>query len=103
MKAGLLESAYEACLFHELTKRGLRVRRQVEVPVVYDGVTLDIGFRLDLLVEESVIVELKSVERMEPIFQAILHNYLRLTDKRVGFLINFNVMTFKEGIKRVVN
>jgi GxxExxY protein len=102
MKAGLLESVYEACLAFELRRRGLRVETQVPVPVVYDGVTLEIGFRLDVLVEDLVIVELKSVERMEPIFQAVLQNYLRLTGKRVGFLINFNVQFFKDGIKRIV-
>ncbi len=102
MQMGLLESVYEACLFYELMKRGLRVERQVSVPVIYDGVKLDVGFRLDLLVEDCVIIELKSVERMDPIFQAILQNYLRLTGKRVGFLINFNVIMFKDGIKRIV-
>ncbi|HEY7116481.1 MAG TPA: GxxExxY protein [Tepidisphaeraceae bacterium] len=102
MGPGLLESVYEACLAYELTKRGLRVQIQVPVPVVYDGVTLEVGFRLDLLVEDLVIVELKSVEKMEPIFQAILQNYLRLTGKRVGFLINFNVVMFKDGVKRIV-
>lgn len=102
MQPGLLESVYEACLFYELTKRGLRVERQVAVPVVYDGVKLEVGFRLDLLVEDSIIIELKSVEKMDPVFQAILQNYLRLTRKRVGFLINFNVVFFKDGIKRVV-
>jgi GxxExxY protein len=103
MGPGLLESVYEACLFFELTRRGLRVRRQVEVPVVYDGVTLDIGFRMDLLVEECIIIELKSVEKMEPIFHAVLQNYLRLTSKRIGFLMNFNVVMFTDGIKRKVN
>jgi GxxExxY protein len=102
MKAGLLESVYEACLAFELRRRGLRVETQVPVPVVYDGVTLEVGFRLDVLVEDLVVVELKSVERMEPIFQAVLQNYLRLTRKRVGFLINFNVQYFKGGIKRIV-
>jgi GxxExxY protein len=102
MKAGLLESVYGACLAFELRRRGLRVETQVPVPVVYDGVELEIGFRLDVLVEDLVIVELKSVERMEPIFQAVLQNYLRLTGKRVGFLINFNVQFFKDGIKRIV-
>jgi GxxExxY protein len=102
MKAGLLESVYEACLAFELRRRGLRVETQVPVPVVYDGVRLEVGFRLDVLVEDLVIIELKSVERMEPIFQAVLQNYLRLTGKRVGFLINFNVQFFKDGIKRIV-
>lgn len=103
MQPGLLESVYEACLFFELTKRGLRVERQVPVPVFYDGVKLDIGFRIDLLVEDCVIVELKAVETMNPIFPLILKNYLRLADKRVGFLMNFNVPKFKDGLKRLVN
>ena len=102
MRPGLLESVYEACLAFELRRRGLNVKVQEPVPVIYDGVKLDVGFRLDLLVEDLVIIELKAVEKMEPIFHAILQNYLRLTGKRVGFLINFNVQYFKEGIKRVV-
>lgn len=102
MKAGLLESVYEVCLAFELRKRGLKVERQVEVPVIYDGVRMEVGFRIDLLVEDEVIVEVKSVERMEPIFAAILQNYLRLTGKRLGFLINFNVLRFSDGIKRFV-
>ena len=102
MKPGLLESVYEACLAFELTRRGLRVKVQEPVPVFYDGVKLEVGFRLDLLVEDLVIIELKAVEKMEPLFQAILQNYLRLTGKRVGFLINFNVQFFKDAIKRVI-
>jgi GxxExxY protein len=102
MGPGLLESVYEACLAFELTRRGLRVKTQEPMPVIYDGVKLDVGFRLDLLVEDLVIIELKSVEKMDPIFHAILQNYLRLTGKRVGFLINFNVVFFKDGIKRIV-
>ena len=103
MQPGLLESVYEACLFYELTKRGLRVERQVPVPVFYDGVKLDVGIRIDLLVEDCVIIELKAVETMNPIFPLILKNYLRLADKRVGFLMNFNVPKFKDGLKRLVN
>jgi GxxExxY protein len=103
MQPGLLESVYEACLFYELTKRGLRVERQVPVPVFYDGVKLDVGFRIDLLVEDCVVIELKAVETMNPIFPLILKNYLRLADKRVGFLMNFNVPKFKDGLKRLVN
>ncbi len=102
MGPGLLESAYQACLEYELLKRGLRVQKEVDVPVIYEGVKLDVGFRVDLLVEDCVIIELKSVEKMHPVFEAILQNYLRLTGKRVGFLINFNVVLFKEGIKRIV-
>jgi GxxExxY protein len=102
MGPGLLESAYQACLEYELLKRGLRVEKEVDVPVIYDGVKLEVGFRVDLLVEDCVIIELKAVEKMHLVFQAILQNYLRLTGKRVGFLINFNVIFFKEGIERIV-
>ena len=103
MQPGLLESVYEPCLFYELTKRGLHVERQVPVPVFYDGVKLDVGFRIDLLVEDCVVIELKAVETMNPIFPLILKNYLRLADKRVGFLMNFNVPKFKDGLRRLIN
>ena len=103
MQPGLLESVYEACLFYEFTKRGLHVERQVPVPVFYDGVKLDVGFRIDLLVEDCVVIELKAVETMNPIFPLILKNYLRLADKRVGFLMNFNVPKFKDGLRRLIN
>lgn len=102
MQPGLLESVYEACLHYELTKRGLSVQRQVEIPVMYDGVKMEVGFRVDLLVEELVIVEVKSVMEMHPLFKKIVKNYLRLAEKRVGFLINFNVIMFKDGITRIV-
>ncbi len=101
--AGLLESAYEACLKHELTKRNLKVESQVGLPVVYDNVTIDIGYRLDLLVEDTVIVELKAVERLNTIHEAQLLSYLKLSDKKLGLLINFNVTRLKHGIKRFVN
>ena len=97
---GLLESVYEACLAHELQKRGLAVGRQVTLPVVYDGERVDAGLRLDLVVEDSVIVELKAVEKLVPLFEAQLLTYLKLSGKRLGFLINFNVPLIKEGIKR---
>lgn len=100
---GLLESAYEACLLRELRKRGLRVECQVAIPVRYDGETLDVGYRADLLVEGCVLVELKSVETVLPIHQAQLLSYLRLSQKQVGLLINFNVEHLKSGIKRVIN
>lgn len=100
---GLLESAYEACLAYELRKRGLSARTQVEQPVYYDGVRIDVGYRLDLLVEESVIVELKSVERVTPLHQAQLLSYLKLSGLKVGLLINFNVVLLKDGIQRMVN
>ena len=100
---GLLESAYEACLAFELTKRGLRVERQVALPVVYDGMQIDVGYRIDLLVEGQVIVELKSVAELVPIFDAQLLTYLKLSNLKVGLLINFNVVHLKDGIKRMVN
>jgi GxxExxY protein len=99
---GLLESVYEHCLCLELECRGLRVRRQVNVPVIYLGKTIEPGLRLDLLVEESIIVETKSVEHMNPVFRAQMITYLKLSQKRLGFLVNFNVEYVKEGIKRVV-
>ena len=100
---GLLESAYEACLSFELAQRGLSVSRQKPLPVVYRTVKLDCGYRLDLLVEESVIVEVKAVERLAPIHRAQLLSYLKLSDCKVGLLINFNVRVLKDGIRRVVN
>jgi GxxExxY protein len=100
---GLLESTYEACLAYELSKRGLRVRRQAELPVVYQGIQIDAGYRIDLIVEEVVIVELKSVAELCPIFEAQLLTYLKLSGLKVGLLINFNVEHLKEGIKRMVN
>jgi GxxExxY protein len=99
---GLLESAYEICLAHELAARGLRVERQVPLPVRYKGVELDCGYRLDLVVEGAVIIELKAVKGFEPIHTAQLLTYLRLSDQRVGLLLNFNVALLKQGIKRVV-
>lgn len=99
---GLLENVYEVCLCHELTKRGMKNRRQVIVPIVYDNITFDEGLRLDVLVEELVICELKAVEKMNPTFMAQLLTQLKLTEKRLGFLINFNVPKIKDGIKRVV-
>lgn len=98
---GLLESVYEACLVHELTKRGYAVRRQVVLPIVYEGLRLDDGLRLDLLVDDDVIVEIKAVERDAPVFLAQVMTYLKLANKRLGLLINFNVHTIKDGIRRV--
>ncbi|HZF40065.1 MAG TPA: GxxExxY protein [Blastocatellia bacterium] len=100
---GLLESAYEGCLKHELTKRGLKVLSQVTLPVIYDGVKIDVGYRIDLLVEDVVIVELKAVERLTPLSQAQLLSYLKLSGRKLGLLINFNVEHLKNGIKRIVN
>ena len=98
---GLLESVYEVCLARELGKRGLDVHRQVKFPVIYDGERLDAGLRLDLLVEDRVIVEIKAVENHKPLFEAQVLTYLKLTQKRLGLLINFNVPLIKNGIKRI--
>jgi len=100
---GLLESAYEACLVHELRKRGLSARRRVALPISYDGIRIDVGYRIDMLVEESVIVELKAVTTVLPVHEAQLLSYLKLSDRRVGLLNNFHVQHLKDGIKRMVN
>ncbi len=99
---GLLESIYETCFCHELKKRHIPYRRQVIVPLVYDGVKLAEGLRLDLLVEDLIVCELKSVEAMNRVFLAQILSQLKLTGKRLGFLINFNVPIIKEGIRRVI-
>ena len=99
---GLLESVYEVCFCHELTKQAMTNRRQVVVPFIYDGIKFEEGLRLDVLVEELVICELKAVEIMHPVFQAQLLTQMKLTGKRLGFLINFNVPLIKQGIKRLV-
>ncbi len=99
---GLLESVYEACLAAELRKRGYTVGRQVKVPIIYEGVELDEGFRIDLLFKDLVIIEVKAFEKMIPVFEAQVMTYLKLTGKRLGFLINFNVVRIKEGIQRVI-
>lgn len=100
---GLLESAYEACLVYELRKRGRKVFSQVELPVIYEDVRLDVGYRIDLLVDDCVIVELKAVDKILPIHEAQLLSYLKLSGFKVGLLINFNVMRLKQEIKRLVN
>ena len=100
---GLLESVYEAALTLELRKRGLRVEVQKAIPVFYEGTQLDVGFRADLVVEGLVLVELKSVEAVTPLFKKITNNYVRLIPLQLGFLINFNVAHLKDGITRVVN
>lgn len=100
---GLLEAAYEKALTHELELNGLSVASQVPVEMNYKGVNLGEGLRLDLLVEDSIIIELKSVEELKPVHYKQLLTYLKLMDKRIGLLINFNVYDFREGIKRVVN
>jgi len=100
---GLLESAYQACLAHELRTRGLEAATLVGLPVVYDGHKLELGYRMDLVVENRVVVEVKSVDALHPIHQAQLLSYLRLSGMRVGLLINFNVLHLREGIKRMVD
>ena len=100
---GLLESVYEIALAHELKNRGLVVERQVPIPVVYDGIKFDEGFRADLIVAGLVIIELKSVEDIHPVHKKQLLTYLRLADKRLGYLINFGAELIKDGISRVSN
>ena len=100
---GLLESAYEACLAYELRKRGLNVCAQVPLPVAYDGMQLDLGYRIDLLVDNVVVVELKAATKLLPIHEAQLLSYLKLSKHRVGLLVNFHSVHLKEGIKRMVN
>lgn len=100
---GLLESAYQACLAFELRKRGFRVTTQVPVPVVYEEVQVEVGYRADLLVEESVIVELKAVEKLAEVHEAQLQTHLKFSGLKVGLLINFNEHHLKNGIRRRVN
>ena len=100
---GLLESAYEAVLGYELEKRGLGISRQQTIPIIYQGMRIETGFRADLVVEDKVIVEIKSVETILPVHKKQLLTHLRLADKRLGLLINFNVMLIKDGITRIAN
>jgi|SRR5580765_4957842 len=100
---GMLEGAYEICLMHELVRHGFSVERQVMLPIRYQGITLDAGYRIDLLVENSVIVELKAIDRLLPVHEAQLLSYLRMSDLRLGLLINFNVRLLRDGVRRVVN
>ncbi len=99
---GLLESVHEICLGHELSKRGIPFRRQLDLPVLYDGVRLETGLRIDVLVDDRIVIELKSVESVLPVHEAQLLTYLKLANKRLGFLLNFNVPLMKNGIKRIV-
>ncbi len=100
---GMLESAYEACLLYELHKAGFKAEKQVTLPIIYDGVKIDAGYRIDLMVENEVIVELKAVDKLHPVHKAQLLSYLKLSDKRLGLLINFNVKLLMDGVQRVVN
>ena len=100
---GLLESAYEECLFYELKKIGLSVEKQKALPLIYEEVKLDVGYRLDIIVENKLIIEIKSVEALNDVHFAQLLTYLKLTNCKLGLLINFNVSLIKNGVKRVVN
>jgi GxxExxY protein len=100
---GLLERVYEVCLAHEISKAGLEVKRQIDLPIIYDGIKFNEGLRLDLLVEDCVIVEIKAVEIVNPVWQAQIISHLRMLDKNLGFLINFNVPLIKNGIKRYIH
>lgn len=99
---GLLESVYSICLAHELRRRGLKVEREVKLPILYDDVRLESGLRLDLVVESAIIIETKAVERLIPLFDAQLLTYLKLTGHTLGFLANFNVALIKDGLKRII-
>lgn len=99
---GLLEKVYEICFCHELAKRGLKYQRQLDIPIVYDGLTFEEGLRLDVLVEDSVICELKELENVNPVWEAQILSHLKLTNKRLGYLINFNVSNIGNGIRRYV-
>jgi GxxExxY protein len=99
---GLLESVYETCLCYELSKRGLKSARQFPVNITYDEILIEAGLRIDLLVENSIVIEIKAVEEMKPLFEAQLLTYLKLSDQRLGFLINFNTPLLKQGLKRMV-
>ena len=100
---GLLESVYEVVLAHEIEKRGLKIEKQVSIPIQYDDLVFDEGFRADMVVEDAVIIELKSVESVAPVHKKQLLTYLRLTDKRLGLLLNFGAPLIKKGIFRIVN
>ena len=100
---GLLESAYEECLFYELKKSGLKVEKQKQLPLVYEEVRLDVGYRIDIIIEDKFIVEIKSVEALTDVHLAQLLTYLRLSNCKLGLLINFNVSLLKNGVRRVIN
>ena len=100
---GLLESAYHACLLHDLRKQGLRVKSQVGLPVVYEGEKIDLGYRIDLIVNDIVIVEIKCADAINPVHKAQLLSYMRLSGRQVGLLINFHVVHLRDGIKRMVD
>jgi len=99
---GLLESVYETCLAHELKQAGLDVQTQIALPVLYDGIKIDTAYRIDMIVENCVVVEIKAVDQMSPLFQAQLLTYLKLSGYRLGYLINFNVPRLRNGIQRLI-
>ncbi len=99
---GLLEKVYELCFCHELAKHGLRYQRQVDIPIVYDNLEFDEGLRLDVLVEDCIVCELKALETVNPVWEAQIISHLKLTNNRLGYLINFNVVKIKNGIRRFV-
>ena len=103
MGPGLLEKVYEICFCHELEKRNLKYVRQVDIPIIYDNLVFDEGLRLDVLVEDKIICELKAVDLMNPVWEAQVISHLKLMDKRLGYLINFNVINIGLGIKRFIN
>ena len=103
MGPGVFETVYEVCLAHELRQRGYRVERQVPVPIVWDGIKFDEGFRADLIIDECVLIELKSIQALDSVHSKQVLTYLRLTEKRLGLLINFGAARIKDGIKRIVN
>lgn len=100
---GLLEAAYDGCLSHELRKRGLLVVNQLQLPVVYDGICIDLGYRIDLLINGTVVVEVKAVSKLLPIHMAQVLSYLKLGGYKLGLLLNFNVPHLRDGIRRIVN
>ncbi len=99
---GLLESAYEECLYYELQKAGLKVEKQKAIPVIYKEIKLDCGYRADLIVEDKIVIELKTVDEFNPVHEAQILTYLKFADKKLGLLINFNVLKLKDGIKRYI-
>lgn len=100
---GLLESSYEECLFYEISKLGIKVEKQKALPLIYEEVKLDIGYRIDLIVENKLIIEIKSVEALNDLHMAQILTYLKLSNCKLGLLINFNSVLFKNGVKRVIN
>ena len=100
---GLLERVYEVAFCYELQKRGVKYQRQVSIPIIYDGIVFDEGLRLDVLVENQIVCELKAVDKVNPVWEAQIISHLKLTDNRLGYLINFNVNLIKNGIRRFVN